>query len=142
MSVLQNVDFFSSLLVSSSREFILLRKNKIYLFGIYRGTVLIQSFLFCCYRQQCCDIDYYSEVCSSCTCKILQDINLCLHKSFIFINKRGGRQEVFLVLHKVFMNMLSENVIFTTFPIFVCVFFSSKCTALLGSEGTYFQWIM
>lgn len=131
--------FFFSLQVRSSQEFILLRKEKIYFIGIYRGTVLIQSFLFYSYCQYCCDVDYLCcSLLLSHIHEILQDVNLCPNKNFIYINRRGGKQESFLLLPKVFLSMPSENVIFTTFPTFVWVFFSSKSTTLFGLEGTYF----
>lgn len=98
--------FFFSLQVRSSQEFIL-RKDKIYLIGIYRGTVLLQSFLFYCYHQHCSDTEYlFCSLLPLHTHEILQDVNLCLNKNSIYINKGGGKQEASLVLPRVFFSCL------------------------------------
>lgn len=99
--------FFFSLQVRSSQEFILLRKDKIYLIGIYRGTVLIQSFLFYSYHQRCSDVEYlFCSLLLLHAHEILQDVNLCLNKNSIYINKRGGKQKAFVVLPRVFFSCL------------------------------------
>lgn len=73
------------------------------------------------------------------TQEILHGVDLFLNKDFIYSNRRGGRQEAFPFFSRVFLSTCLVNVIFTTFPTFVSVSFSSDGTKLLGSEGTYFQ---
>ena len=75
------------------------------------------------------------------TQEIVHGVDLSLNKDFIYINRRGGRQEAFPFFSRVFLNAPLVNVIFTTFPTFIPAFFSSDGTKLLGSEGTYFQLI-
>lgn len=78
-----------------------------YLIGIYRGTVLLQSFLFYCYHQHCSDTEYlFCSLLPLHTHEILQDVNLCLNKNSIYINKGGGKQEASLVLPRVFFSCL------------------------------------